>query len=341
MLWADTYFDGQIIQLGQAAISSQRLSKVPAFYLQDLSSDSSFGLRVDLHGAVNLWPPSIGSVVEIAGTVAYVDGAPRLSMSANEDGNIVGYTELITSEAFENPPLHSLVSLPSVRVSSRTDPAGRADTDQGLGLESAFGVVPPNWDNSGELIGIVTHSNLVSLRHINDWNGPNETYPPLSTTIEEVSANLLEEGTPITLEALQASPWSVDQRSVVLQDDDGRGIWVDAEYWAWERSPEQSRGLWTAEVRGEGSLLRVWDAPELSGFQEPLTSTNDDNGSIIQHTITILDQPDVNGNRLGNDYLIDDRFMAIEHWTPPLTVRGAIQRVPSEAMPRLCPLERL
>jgi hypothetical protein len=340
-LWENQDYDGLWVKVGEAQISSGRLAFAPAFYVQEASQSAPLGLRVDLHGLVNLWPPPVGTLVELTGVIAYVDEAPRLALAANDDGIALGTAEIVFNNSPESYPLHSLVSIAEPTVSSEADPSGRADTDAGLGLESSFGVAPPSWDNSGQVSGIVTSPGRLSLRSAEDWQGTSVLTHPLAASLAEIRSGAIADGTPVSLEALQGTPFSADERWAVLQDTEGRGIWLDTGFWALSRPHVGTLGNWLVEVREGGGLLRAWNSPEITGTGSPLISDSAANGALIIATLEELGPPDSTGERLSDSYLVDDRFVDIEEWAAPLTVEGAV-RIPADSGElTLCPYKRL
>ena len=161
--------------------------------------------------------------------------------------------------------------------------------------------------------------------------------PPLSLPLVDIINGLVDDGTPVTFEATQVTPWSMDDRWTVLQDENGLGIWVDAEFWSFERPAIQQQGTWFGEVRDQGRTLRMWTPPENNRTQATLTSETETHGAIIDVTLTTLEPPNQTGERTSESFIVDDRFVTIEDWEAPVTTRGAILHADSTEDPRLCP----
>jgi hypothetical protein len=339
-LWATQAFSGLEVTITEAQITSGRLANSPSFYAQDAASETPLGLRVDLHGLVNHWPPTPGTLVELTGVISYVDDAPRLAMAANEDGLALGSAEIAYNTSPETP-LHGLVRLDALRVSSRPDPSGRADTDTELDLESAFGVALPDWDNLGQLTGVITSPGRVSLRTPEDWSGTWEEAIAPTTTLSEIRAGAFTDGSPVYVETLQATPFSRDGRWAVLQDEDGAGLWLDTAHWELDRPEQGALGTWLVEVREDGQRLHGWNSPSRSGSDDPAVTTEPLDGALLVETLETLDEPDATGERSSEVYLIDDRFIDTTAWSAPLTVQGALWLPPGATQPILCPVQSL
>jgi len=324
-LWEPDAFEaGTWVVLDEVLVTSPRAED--AFYVQDRGGGTHSGARVELAGALNNWPPPVGTPVRLYGPITVDERGPVLQLREHQSGISLGEPELPTAVPWADDPAlsYALVRAEGLRMTSATDPSGQADST-GPSFSADFGVMPPGYDRVGDATGIFARGRL-SLRDDLDWTGEREGAPPVSTTIAAIRAGELAVGTPVEIaDALQIAPWSRGGRWTAIQDGAGAGLWVDAEGWG-VSGAEGELGSWIGEVRddGEGLRLRTWTDPLVVGTAVPVEGSGED-GDRIRTTLTDLQGPDAYGDWSAAGWTVDDRFLVLDD-LPSLPVALGIVR---------------
>jgi hypothetical protein len=322
---ADPPAYGASVLVGPLRITSPSSAGSGHVYAQDPVSGAGIQVR---RGALDGWPPRMGADVTLR--LAWA-GTPEVPVAwlASMD-NIVDEAPggpLVVADAPEAPAAYTLARYPVVRVTSMPDPVGRADTDLGRPLRDAFGVGLPSWTSEGALTALVLEDGSLALRSGEDWAGAWADPAPIASDVATIRAGALSAGTWVSLAVTQATPWTPDHRYVVVQDEVGHGLWVDAEGFGGEVGAPGEVGTWTAEVRYDGEVpyLRSWWPAEVSGSMPVVTATVPEDGAILDLVFQALGSPDPFGERVAGDgTVLDDRFGAIDALSPPVSVRGAL-----------------
>jgi len=321
---------GQTLTLADVVVTSPATIAGTHFFVQDPEGGPRTGLRVEMAGVLDGWPPPIGTSVTLKGQVVYDAFGPTLRVFATADATVVDEpVETVVASPFDSTmPFDSLSGLVTIKlaITSDTDPSGHASTNlDDVDLADLFGAGTPGWMAEGVLTGIYSQATL-SLRAAADWEGDLDGAPPVDARLDEVWQ--LEDGTPVVIgDALQATPWSRGDRWAVLQDDAGIGVWIDAEGWGLDGAHGQT-GTWSGQVRtdGEGLRLRVWSEPAIDGARTPIVGDITEDGALITYTADELGPPDAYGERATNGELVlDDRFVDLSDLTGPAELVGAIR----------------
>lgn len=301
------------------------------FFAQKPEGGPHSGLRVELGGVLNGWPPPVGTMVELTGIVVSGAGAPTLQLRDRDDQVVhVGIEPVLTAPIVAFDTYYALVEVPDLTITSAPDPGGEADTDGAPRLGGMFGAPAPGWGRTGTLVGI--HVGVfVSPRGPDDWSGDFPGDPPVPVTAGAVFDGSLAEGTPVVLaDVVQAVGWSRDGRATLLQDAAGDGVWVDAGGWGVDaHSAEGDVGTWVGEVRAEsddGPLLKVWDAPERTGSRTPVVSADLEDGALLTGVLTGLDGPDGYGAwKTDQGPVLEDLFAELVDLPDPIEVTGPVR----------------
>jgi hypothetical protein len=346
-LWSDSSLDGEWVDLEETLVVSGRTLDNTRFFVQEPHGGNQSGLAVDLLGTLLAWSPSVGSRVSLSGTVSLTDIGPTLELADQDDGQILAEGEQANAVAYsdDSEMIFALVAVADVTVTSMPDPHGRADTDKDFGLERTFGVDNPGWQTVGNLVGVITTPGRVSLRSTGDWSGIFNGLDPVVSSIEALQDGEIADGVPVEVPGVtQATPWSRGGRFVVLQDELGNGIWLDAEGWSDATSQPGDTATWTGELRtdDEGPRLRSWFQPELVGSSAIITTDALSDGAILSsHTATVVEGPDDLGEwTTAEGHLLDDRFIALDDIGDSISFTGAV-RITNDGTVRLCPTEIL
>jgi hypothetical protein len=322
----------------EAVVTSPRSTTGTHFYVQAEGGGLHSGLRVQLDGFLEGVPPAKGTPIEITGDVTWGDGLPHLKLSRFGDLEVTGealepaappWTEE-DSDALRG----ALVETSTLTVTSRPDPGGTADTDAGFTLAGAFGFTP-EWSNTGSLTGVVTGAREISLRGPGDWRGPNERWPTIDTEIADLRDTDWQPGTPIRFYATQATPWSFDGRWVVVQDEEGRGVWLDAEGWnITVDSMEGDTGWWEGEVRDhtvEGRYIRTWLSPEITSSRAVVEVQEWTDGALWSQPVYGMASDALDG-RTGDGVTLDGRLTPLEPLPDGTWVTGALRQGEPDAL---------
>jgi hypothetical protein len=321
-MWERGPANGAFIDLQGAVVTSGRTEAGDAFYVQDATG---LGMEVNLAGIIATWPPPVGSPVWMKGFVNYQLDGPALDFADQDDGEVLGAPVELVVLPYEAQLTYALVTT-GIAVSSATDPLGHADGDT-AGLDAAFGVAPPGWGATGTIVGIVTEPERISLRDADDFVGDPGGAAAIPTTISAIRGGEHADGTPVVVEGTQITPWSRDERYVVIQDGVD-GLWVDAGGWLTTPSAVGDVVQWEGEVRsdGEGLRLRTWQAPTPLGTATPLPDSGLIDGALVTRTFTEPVGPDALGDwTTAETVVLADRFTVREALPAPVTVTGVVR----------------
>ncbi len=316
---------GAEVVLEPLVVASPRAFPGDRWFAAHPGGGPASGIEVGLSGVQDDQPPPVGTVVRLTGRIERAmpprirvdpgglevlgDGAPPLPWPWDDDPRL----EL------------ALVEVLDLRVTSDVDPLGMADTSGPVGVGGWFGV-SPGFGREGDLTGLLW-GGRVSARTRTDWTGELRGDPPIMASIPELRS--VPGGTPVVLRDLvPVTPWTRDGRWAVLQDPDGRGVWLDAEAWALPLEPASS--TWTGEVRHQpwGPTLRAWTTPEPTGPErEPVVVAAPPAGPLVDATLLTLTAtgiapPDRYGDRATAGPILDDLFRDLADLQDPATLSG-------------------
>lgn len=326
---------GARVLLGPVTPISGAEPATGAVYVQDPSD--GLGLRL-LPGDVlgTDWPPVRGSSVQVRAVWAGEADDPVLFVDDPADVTVLDegpVDEVVLPDPPVDDPVRAftLVRHPGLEVTSRPDPGGRADTSLGLPLEDRFGVGLPGLGSLGRLTALVMPTGALVPRTADDWEGTRRDPPPVATTLAEVVDRVHPAGTWVTFEAVQASSWSRGGRYVLIQDDAGRGLWVDAEGFDVVRGAVGERATWTGEVRRTRDLrwLRTWvSRGEVVEEGVPtVVSEAWRHGDVGRFEVSGLGPADAQGERTtAEGWLLDDRFVDLAGLADPTVVWAGVDR---------------
>lgn len=323
-LWDGAAAVGDTVVVAPLVVTSPRTADGTAFTVADPAGGSRSGLLVRLAAVIEDWPPPVGTAVALD-VVVDASGPPEVRMFSESDGARLG-TGVLPAPATGGEDLaHALVAMRGVTVTSAPDPAGNADADGAWDVGGRFGV-SPGWNRSGDLVGVLL-GDRVCARTTADWSGDLAGDPPVDADLAGLSD--LPDGTPVAVRDLAlATPWSRDGRQAVLQDADGRGVWVDGEAWGLSALVATgARGAWTGEVRhrDEGLVLRVWDVPDVRGAREARVGTALEDGAVVAVSASGIGPPDALGERpTDGGIVLDDRFVPLDGLPDPADLVGAV-----------------
>lgn len=320
--------------VGPVTVVSPPTRDGTAFYVQEPGTGDGLEVRVGVR-----WtgPPEVGTSLILELLSVGTAEAPAGWLSSESDlVTLPDAAEPTVLDAPEAPRAWTLARWPALTVLSAEDPSGRADTSRGVPLDARFGVVLPPPGNTGTLTALVLADGALAPRVATDWEGPREEPAVVEATLADVRAGRVGDGTVVRVTATQASPWSRDGRTIVLQED-GVGVWLDAEGWGVRTTRPRDRGVWIGEVRtvGDVGTLRSWTAPELGdpvdfgwvslGPADPEALPDD--GAVVEVDVTGLGRPDAFGERVSAEGLVlDDRFRLLDDAPSDARVRGVVDR---------------
>ncbi len=315
----------------ELVVSSPLTPDGGAFYVQDADGGPRSGARVELWALAATAVPAPGAVFRAELTVVADDVPPVLALLDGDDLEIVGVADLLATAWSGDPELAgALVRVDDLTVTSPPDPGGRADTDAGVGLDGTLGVQTAGFLARGNLIGVATSAERIAPRTGDDWDELDPAAGPTATTIAAIREGQHPDGAFVELADVTAiSPWSRDGRYQVVQDVDGRGLWLDFEGFAVERESAVGDVMsLLAEVRPlDGTpALRSWWSPEVTGAREPQLSGSAADGALLEAVIDDLGPPDALGRRETADGLVlDDTFVDLADVEPPVRVQAVIR----------------
>ncbi len=326
-LWALEVPSGATVTV-DVVVTSPRTLAGDAFFARDVAGGELAGLRVELGGILDDWPPAPGTPVQLTGVWTARNLGPELYLASSANGLVLGDAAPLAPRPW-HPGLtlgQDLVEVRGVVVTSAVDPAGQADTDSALGIGGCFGV-SPGYGRGGTLVGIQV-AGRVCARSPADWSGELDGDPPEPVGIDEAITR--PDGAWVTLDDLVlATPWDRGGRWALLQDPAGQGLWVDAEAWGLSAQVAPGDvGSWTGEVRYDldGPYLRAWLPPELAGVREPELVQEIVDGALVEVTVSGLGAPDDLGEvPTAEGLVLDDRFVDLGDLPDPAFVRGAVR----------------
>ncbi|MBX2803425.1 MAG: hypothetical protein KTR31_37440 [Myxococcales bacterium] len=302
-------------------VSSPRTADDRAFFAQGADR----GVRIVLGDILDDLPPPVGTPILIRGTAL---SNTALLLHSEDDLRALGPAEPLLPTPFAEDLLpFVLTSLPDVTVTSALDPAGHADLDALADLGGLFGV-GPGYGRTGDLTGILDGTRI-SPRSVADWTGSIDPLPPVEATVATLKG--VPSGTPVQLtEVTQATPFDRSGRTAVVQDADGRGVWIDTEAWAAAATSDSgSRGSWLGEIRHRdgGSVLRVWTPPTVdSTGHAPVFSDEDTDGALVRRTVSGLGSPDATGQvPTAEGPQLDPVFLDLGDLPDPVSITAAVR----------------
>lgn len=343
-LWAGRVASDVRVTIQEAIVTSPLTAGGTTFYVQHRGGGPRSGLQVQLFDSLPGVPPPVGTPIRITGTQIQFAGGPTMWLSAQSDLEVLGPPEEPALTEFSDDPelIWALVHASDVTITSSVDPVGIASTDLGQRLRPDFDTRTPGWNRTGDLTAINGLALALLLRTDADWTGEMAGDPALLTTLGELPD--LPDGTPVVVQdVVQATRWSRGGRYAVIQDASGTGFWVDTEGFGTPPSLWGDAGSWSGQLRfgGDGMRLRVWDDPEITGTGPVAIWQGDPNdapqGAIVDDTVTELLGIGARGDRLCDDWLLDNRFELLGELTDPDDVRGAV-RIDAQEIRRLAVL---
>jgi hypothetical protein len=338
-LWEKVPAQGTTVTVA-AVVTSPSNAEGTHFYVADEAGGPRSGVRVVMGGVLSGWPAPVGSPVEVRGSVQYGDHGPRLDVSTRDDLSLLGapVPPVVTDWTPDLPDLgYALVRSPRLQVVSHVEPSGLAATDIGLRLGGAF-MGAPGWGARGRAVGILTQAAVLDPRTSTDWVG-SAAQAPLPGSLSELRAGAYEPGTPLELQGLaRITPWSRDGRQAVLQDEHGRGIWLDNAGWSFDADAHRV-GTWVASALGSGpeALLLGWDVPTLGEEREASIRGDLADGALAWVDISGLVDEGFGEWSTAEGHLLDDRFRDLSDLPDPATVLAAVRRNGDEVILAVLP----
>lgn len=300
--------------------------------LTAFAQDPVTGLGVELlmGEALDGWPPPVGTPLQLRGYYAGPPEAPVVWVSSMKDVTTLGEPEPLTVlDGADLPPALSLAAWDDVTVWTMPDPSGRAELSVRRVSDGRFGRFVPEVGNEGALTGIVLEDGSVAPRSAEDWAGSTDAYAAPTVSIDDVLSGRVEPGTYVQLAARQLTDWTVGGRYTVLQDEVGRGLWVDAEGWSPWSAQVGRAGTFSGEVEVTAGTwrLRAWAAPTWAGedLAAPVSLGVGEHGAWVSTVVAGLQPADARGDRrVDGGLVLDDRFRPLDELVDGWTVSGVI-----------------
>lgn len=331
------------IRVGPVVVTSPVTRDRARFYVADPTSGE--GLEVRLGGRFADDVPPVGTLATVTLVWVGPDDAPAGWIGSPDD--VVpdgGFVTPRVADSPDAPAAFTLARWPDVAITSVLDPTGRAATSIGRPLVAAFAAPLPDVGNRGAVTGVVLADGGVAPRVEADWEGSRTVAERLEGTLAELLDGAYAEGVRVRVAGTQAGPWSRDQRFTVLQDEAGRGLWIDAEAFGVRTTVPRDSGLWTVEARrdDDGWSGRLWAEPELGERQdlritfpalgEPLPVR----GTLVEGVVTEVGPADAGGERpVAEGFVLDDRFVDLGALPPTVRVRGLVVDAGTVAVTRV------
>lgn len=301
-------------------------------HLTAFAQDPVTGLGVELLMGETLdgWPPPIGTPLKVRGYYAGPPEAPQVWVSSMKDVTVLGAPEPpVVLDGDDLPLALSLASWEDVTVWTRPDPSGRAKLSVRRESDGRFGRFMPDAGNTGRLTGVVLEDGSVAPRSEADWSGPRDPYTPVESTIARVLSSVESPGATVRVSGVQVAPWTIGGRYTVIQDEAGRGLWVDAEGWSpWLAQPGRS-GVFEGQlvVTAGTWQLRTWTEPAWSDapLATPIEAPVAEHGAWVSFPVSGIQATDGRGDRrVDGDVVLDDRFQALDAVQDGWTVQGVV-----------------
>lgn len=326
---------GSTVRVGPLAVISGPTPATRAVYLQD--PVHGVGVEVRRGARFDGWPPPLGTTLTLRAVYGGPAPAPVLYVRSADDVEVHGAGAAPVVVLAPEPPLttFSLARWTGLRITSPTDPTGRAASSAGFELEDRFRVGLPGLGNSGTLTGIVLPGGTVAPRTSEDWAGTVEAGLAAVSTIAAVRGGLVPAGAALVIEAVQATPWSRGDRYLVLQDADGLGLWLDAEGFSDGVGAAGQVGLWQVELRsyGDQPRLRAWLPRTATGSRQVRLSVELSDGALVERAVSGIGPPDETGERTtAEGWWLDDRFVSLDEIGEAATVRAAVEVRPDDSV---------
>jgi len=179
------------------------------------------------------------------------------------------------------------------------------------------------------LAGVVQDDGAIAPRFRADWTGDVGPSTPRQRSVRDLLLGDGVVGMTARVTGVQATPWSRDGRWTVLQDPlSGLGLFVDTEGRDVDRTTTVgSRLVWTVQVgviNGQVQL-RAWQDASVSGHQAVTEAGQWRHGALVTDLVDGITAPDARGERaVGEDLILDDRFMDLSEVPDPAVVRGVV-----------------
>lgn len=314
---------GELVRVAPALVVSPPTPGEDLLFLQDPVTGD--GAVLGRSGHVPGWPPPVGTRLDVRARFV----GPRLAPVLWVDGS--GLTPLGAGApilASVDAPLNLVTR--AFEITGGADPSARASTADDLGMDGVFGVPLPGWGATGAVTGVVLADGAIAPRSAEDiaLDVPGLAGPE-PVGVDDVRQGSVPAGYPVVVEGVQAAPWSRDGRWTVVQDATGRGLWVDAEGWAFPRDTLPGQAVrWTGAVAaGPGHpVLRVWSPAEpLGGVAVVVRDPTGRVGDVLQTDALGLGPPDPRGERTDSQgRVFDDRFVDLSSAPADLRVTGIV-----------------
>jgi hypothetical protein len=295
-------------------------------YLQDRVTGEGAELRIGVLGLGP--PPPVGTPIHVRAWFEGAANAPVLWLVDTADLVVDGEPEEldVAVDPVAPRPL-ALARFTAVTVTSEPDPTGVADTSLGRRLDARFGVVLPSLGNTGDVTGIVLADGSIAPRSDEDWAGPREPGPVIQAILDDVLEGRIAAGAVVDVPVLQATPWTRDGRGALVQDETGRGVWLDTEAFGHGASKAGDLLVLRAEVReadGYRWLRSWWRAPP-QGSRAPVVLGVLGHGVLVDVDVAGAGRPGWTGERVtAEGWTLDDRFVDLDTVPDPARVRVAV-----------------
>lgn len=314
-----------LLSVGPLVVVSGRAADAVSVVVQD--AETGAGMLVLPSGRLDGWPPPLGTVVRLRGFYAGPSEAPVLYLTSAAAAVAVGTAEprLLDARAADLPA-YALVRYDEVEVRTDPDPGGVAVLDDGVLTSGRFGRFVPASGSVGSLTGVRWSDGSVAPRDVDDWSGTVESVTPVDTTVADVLDGVHPTGLTVQVYATQVLGWTRDGRYTVLQDEAGRGVWVDGEgWWPWAGGTGNF-GYYTGQVVvGEDrTYLRSWFPPTVeAGTRSVVVSPDVVDGLAVRRVVSGLGPPDAFGERTtAEGVVLDNRFRDLSTLPDPVELGG-------------------
>jgi hypothetical protein len=320
------------VRVGPVVVASPVTRDRVRFYVAD--PETGDGLEVRLGGRLADDVPPVGTLVTVGLVWVGPDSAPAGWIAAASDVVVEGGpVDPRVADAPESPVPYTLARWPDVRVTAQADPSGRARTSLGRPLVAAFAGPLPDVGNRGAVTGIVLPDGGVAPRFESDWEGPRVEAERIEGLLGDLIDGAYPEGVRVRVAGTQATPWSRDLRRAVLQDELGRGLWIDSEAFGERTTVPRDSGLWWVVPQRDalGWSARLASDPELGERRdlvvralvpgEPLP----ERGTLVEGDVTGVGDVGPDGTRaVAEGFVLDDGFVELAGLGSTASVRGVV-----------------